>query len=616
MRTGAASLRPSSAVLRGEALMHEPLHGQARFADEADLNRHGMFASGGVLIGFAYDKWLYQHGDGHLLTVAPPGSGKTTALVLPNMLNYSGSIVVTDPKGAVTAQSIRYRRDTLGQKVVVLNPWLEEMSREPPHGIGRDLGDSGFNPLYRLKDDRSLGENARLIAELLLPDDPKSRGDDDYFTRAPRAIITGCLMLMVRDPDEEVTLPRLAEMVRGTEDDFKDLAADMKAAGLDTYASEILQAVESKNQWAGVAGGMHTATDIYRRGEWLADHVSKDGFDPADLKREDVTVYIIVPHDRRDPNKAWVRLVMALIGEAVGRPGPSRPVLMIFEEFGNLGFMPSIYRMLGEYREAGLKCWIITLGLGHLARIYGTDGVREIMEMSETKQFFSNGNSEIAQQISRALGTVTKIATANSYGEGWTRSESEVGVPLIRADEIMNMPRNEQIITRLGTLPPVRAWLPGYYHSQVLLDRSDPNPYREEPTERCAAPFTYPRDPSHRAIGSWDLLSGWSVALVAGILSAILLDYLVWSALSGQELSLARIIIGSSALGLSWYLFDSRTFFSLLGHLPIMIAVVSFSYGLPDVPGPLLVQYAFWGIYSATGLVAMGMTLRRLNFAV
>lgn len=52
-------------------------------------------------------------GDGHVLTVAPTRSGKGVGLVVPNLLNYAGSMMVVDPKGenwAVTHRCFLLRK--------------------------------------------------------------------------------------------------------------------------------------------------------------------------------------------------------------------------------------------------------------------------------------------------------------------------------------------------------------------------------------------------------------------------------------------------------------------------------------------------------------------------
>ena len=64
--------------------------------------------------------------EGNLLTIAPPRSGKTSGLILPNLAfpergAWAGPAVVIDPKGDVV-RAVRRRRESMGQRVYVLDP--------------------------------------------------------------------------------------------------------------------------------------------------------------------------------------------------------------------------------------------------------------------------------------------------------------------------------------------------------------------------------------------------------------------------------------------------------------------------------------------------------------
>jgi len=73
----------------------------------------------------------------NLCLIAPTGSGKTTRYVIPNILECSGSVVVTDPSGEIFEKTSRHMKQC-GFRVQVLRPG--------------DLG-SGlrFNPLARFR---------------------------------------------------------------------------------------------------------------------------------------------------------------------------------------------------------------------------------------------------------------------------------------------------------------------------------------------------------------------------------------------------------------------------------------------------------------------------------
>ena len=93
------------------------LHGSARWASFRDMRaarrvRQKDELPQGFALGRAFDapgradpRLFYQ---GHVLTVAPTGTGKGVGAVIPNLLTYEGSAIVLDIKGenyAVTARA-------------------------------------------------------------------------------------------------------------------------------------------------------------------------------------------------------------------------------------------------------------------------------------------------------------------------------------------------------------------------------------------------------------------------------------------------------------------------------------------------------------------------------
>src|SRR5579863_10078135 len=65
-------------------------------------------------------KLITYSGDGHLITFAPTGTGKTSGPVICNALKHPGQLIVLDMKGEVYAITARHRR-AMGQKVHVLD---------------------------------------------------------------------------------------------------------------------------------------------------------------------------------------------------------------------------------------------------------------------------------------------------------------------------------------------------------------------------------------------------------------------------------------------------------------------------------------------------------------
>ena len=106
-------------------------------------------------------------GDSHLLTVAPTGAGKGVSVIIPNLLNYTGPVVVFDPKGENYAVTSRRRRE-MGHKVIKLDPF----------GVSDGESD-GFNPFDVFDVPNSkIESDAQMLGELL---SKTNRGQKEPF---------------------------------------------------------------------------------------------------------------------------------------------------------------------------------------------------------------------------------------------------------------------------------------------------------------------------------------------------------------------------------------------------------------------------------------------------
>lgn len=457
------------------------IFGAARFASLRELRRAGMLKPGGRFLGQVKGRDVSLHGEGHCLTVAAQGSGKTTGLIIPTLITYrGGSVVVTDPKGAITAQTRRLRQGA--GRVVVLNPWREELAEDPAFGI--DLGDDGFNPLQLVQLDEDGRSAAATLAGLVLPDMP---GEDSYWRQEARELLEwGMLYQAANEPLERRTLPRLHALLYDTAELVHTFEQMAEANNVPQQAA--LRAVAAKfhgmvsmgagQQLAGIQGSATTALKIYAEGYRLAAHVSKpDGFRLADLKGDmPVTLYLICPpgHLVSDDRK-WLNLVLALVMQQVGKPGAARETVLLMDEFPALGYLPNLLPSLEQFREAGLRAHLIAQNPGQILQFYGQDGLRRLWGVAEYKQFFRITDPEQAKLLSDWLGQRTvRTETVNAKGE---KSTGLAGVPLIRPEELTGLPRGRQIIMRPEGRPALGQVVP-FFKRREWAAAVDPNPYR------------------------------------------------------------------------------------------------------------------------------------------
>ncbi len=232
-------------------------------------------------------------------------------------------------------------------------------------------------------------------------------------------------------------------------------------------------------QWQGIIRKSATATERYAPSTPLGEHVKKNGFDAGDLKRENVTVYLLVPSGQLSTALPWMNLLMGVFGIAVGRPGESRPVTLLVDEAPSLGYLPDIIPFMGQFTKAGLRVWIFTQTMAQLAsdELYGQNGFKAISGLCSIKQFFSIREPEVAQMISDMCGQKSASnISENARGE----NIADVGVPLIRSEKVRGLAKWRQIIIMDAMDSPIKARLVPYFKRRKWRDMTDKNPYRSK----------------------------------------------------------------------------------------------------------------------------------------
>src|SRR5205809_2643260 len=135
--------------------------GIARWATPRQLRKAGLFADEGLILGAAYGRLLRHNGPEHMLVVASTQSGKTSCIVLPNLLTWRQSIICHDPKQELFPETAGWR--STFSRVIQLAP-TSSMSQH-------------YNPLdaIRLRTEHEI-RDAQLVSEMLT--DPGQRGGD------------------------------------------------------------------------------------------------------------------------------------------------------------------------------------------------------------------------------------------------------------------------------------------------------------------------------------------------------------------------------------------------------------------------------------------------------
>lgn len=459
-------------------------HGTSMWASAKQIKKAGMLKPSGLFLGEAHGKDIYYPGETHVLSIAPPGAGKGVCLAVPNLLSVKNSMIVTDPKGELYCMTHRFRQEKLGHKIIVLCPWAEKLSAE----LGITIPDHGFNPHSILRDGPDIKDDAELLSSLLLPGKQGTSASEDFWRDGGQSAITQ-FTLFLKHKYGDLDLPMLRrELMASPEELFGTLIEMSECDAFDGAMREMGAKMlgtlkNAPQQFEGAMGNAQKALRIYDPVSPMAQHVSSGSIDFAAIKDQPTTIYLIMPSDRSHTHAAWLNMVISLAIEMVGRDRSNRRVTFLLDEFANLGYLPNILRGMAQYRGQGVQVFAIIQQISQLERLYGKEGLREFLGMSEVINAFGVWEPDTLRLLSDLMGQRTlrqfnqHVTPTQDHGNfGFNYNASDHGAPLMRPEDIRTMPSGEQLIF-YRNLPPIRAGKVSYLKRRSWRMRTDPNPY-------------------------------------------------------------------------------------------------------------------------------------------
>ena len=483
-----AALKHSRTRDINEQAQNSDAYGSAKILTEQEAADAGLLTSdyrnAPILMGRAADPpfgtYARYTGDGHILTLAPTGAGKTVGAVMPNHL-YPGSMFIIDPKGNVPKMGARLRRDVLKQEVRVLDPW----------GIS-GLPSDAINPLDLLDpDSEDTIDDARTLAESLIL---AEGGDNSYWSDLGRSLVTAFLVHIVTYyPPEERNIQTLLDMAYCGLEKFSQIYLPelMMNRAFDGWFDETVGFLESAYSSEKISASVFAT--IQRSLEFLRSPRMKRALIPdpaqktftfADLKRRPMTVYLVIPPERLESYGRWLRLMLSQAIIEVSREkqqvfdsrGKSHPVLFLLDEFPALKRLEIIETAIGLMRGYGIKLWPIVQDLSQLKDLY-PHRWSSFLANAGVLQVFNVNDVDTAEYISKRMGSETRITTRLQASVEDTINADRIARPLLTADEVMRLPRDKQLLFYQGEAPFVVQGL-RHFAEPELKDFFDADPLR------------------------------------------------------------------------------------------------------------------------------------------
>jgi type IV secretion system protein VirD4 len=488
--------------------------GSARWGEEQDLRRAGMIGGKGLCVGYfagshrrkegfkalfdlnlssdiacrkffgalRNDPSLYPVGLAnaiHTVVIAPVGVGKSSALAVPFLLTCEDSCVVLDLKGELASLTAQHRREKMGHRVVLLDPF--RMVTDNP---------DTYNPIASIgPDSPHVIEDSRDIAKALVV--RTGQEVEPFWNNGSELWISAMTAAVIMFVDGEkkslqsvretlcnpTTMAHAIDTMRGEGGMILARMGHQLTQYTDKTLDSVLATSNTHMQFLDTPA-------VY-------DSTIASSFDPSELVNGKCTVYMIMPPDRMRSNAGLLRLWISSLLRISVRAGihQKRPVYYVLDEAASLGHLEVLDDCIDKYRSYMVRTILFYQSMGQLKKCWPNDG--DVTLLSNTSQvFFGVNDKRTAEYVSAMLGKETILVESGGEttgtsgqsgqnGQGSTsRSSSRnsgwamQGRELLRPEEVVALDSRMAIVFTPG-VPPFWTCLVKWFENMPNL-RSSP----------------------------------------------------------------------------------------------------------------------------------------------
>ena len=448
------------------------LHGNAKWAKENDLKNAtpGLRGKQGILIGKFNGKYIIQDGQQFTLLAAPTRSGKGVSVVIPNCLNWSESLVITDIKLENYKITSGYRKE-MGQECYLFNP------------SPRDYKTHRWNPLGYISDDYNLRiDDIQKIGSFLIKD-----GDDgDIWAPEARDLFLGVVLYLMDTPEVPTTLGEVLRQLKSSNDTaeyFEDIInkyqGDLHPTCVMSLSSFIATTPKTRS---GIEKQLTSSLNLFAN-PLIDAATSENDFDLTAIRKKRMTIYVGITPDNLDRLSPLLNLFYQQLVDLNTRELPNKKTepysaLLLMDEFPALGHMSTIAKGVSYIAGYNLRLLPIIQSPAQLIDIYKKEGATNFTDNHATRVVFAPKTMKEADEIAHELGYITveskSVSKRRDFGSDLgTETRSEAKRHLLLPQEVKEIGQEAMILISENCRP-VKAKKITYFKEKEFLTRCIP----------------------------------------------------------------------------------------------------------------------------------------------
>lgn len=390
-----------------------------------DMNE---IAEGALIVanGCYYDMDCYKtKRNNNVLVVGTSGAGKTRSIVTPNLLQATGSYIVSDPKGNLYEKYGEYLR-VKGYKIVHLD-------------FTNPADSAHYNPLYYMR----TSQDAMKLAHSIMHAD--KRDTDPIWNNMAQVQVQACLAFLLEcAPVEERTIENLVELLDGT-----NLDGDAeRTKGETDRAFASLRKVNPKSYAVRQYDKFRVAADkTYRSIQSVTNSrigqistpeifemTSSNDIEFSKIGTEKTAVFVICSDTDRSVDflvnlfytQAMAELCRFADKECEGNALPV-PVRFIMDDFATNCKIDDFPRMIASIRSRNISTMLMIQAESQLTECFDHDG-RTIIGNCDTYVYLGGNDVDTAQAVAGRADVPLKKILNMPVGTNWVFRRGELPV--------------------------------------------------------------------------------------------------------------------------------------------------------------------------------------------
>lgn len=420
-------------------------HGSARWGDAKRLCKkyrdkeyaHNLLLTQNFRMGLD----TYKHRRClNVLVVGGSGAGKSRGYALPNIMQCSCSMIITDPKAELLRKTGGLLKEK-GYEVRVFDLINPETS-------------FCYNPFQYVHDDKDI---LRLISNLIQNTTPKgAQSQDPFWEKSETALLQALMLYLLHEaPPEEQNFAMIMEMLGAAqvkeEDEDYESPLDVLFERLRMREPESIAVKQYQiyKQAAGktaktilVSVSVRLAAFNLRQ---IANLTCTDELDLASMGEKKVALFCCIPDADSSLNylvgMIYSQLFQTLyyVADRVHGGKLPVPVNCIMDEFPNVSLPNEFEKILATCRSRSISCSIIIQNMSQLKALF-KDSWQSLVGNCDQFLYLGGNEKETHKYVSELLGKET--IDTNTYGQTKGRSGSystnyqQSGRELLTPDEV------------------------------------------------------------------------------------------------------------------------------------------------------------------------------------